>query len=165
MAGTRKHRRIIKRLETEFSSGGLYFRGISSDLSEHGLFVRTSKPFSPETMIDLTLHLPNNSLSRLKGVVRWAAKMGLVSERDGMGVEIIQSDKNFIRFLNTLLPAGEKVQCRGDGSAALPSPAEEAEPVSSPKVGPSGRTEHRGNSENDEIDSMISSMFSKRGKK
>ncbi len=99
----RRQKRIVKRLETEFSSGGLSFRGISSDLSRNGLFVRTTKPFSPGTMLDLTIHLPGNIASRLKGRVRWASKVGLVSGKNGMGIEITENDHNFANYINSLL--------------------------------------------------------------
>jgi Tfp pilus assembly protein PilZ len=164
LAGTRKHRRIIKRIETEFSSGGLYFRGISSDMSEKGLFVRTSRPFAPNTALDLTLHLPDNVVSRLKGVVRWAAKVGIVSGKDGMGVEIIQSDRNFADFLNSFLPASEKMQHKAHKAVKPVSAPAESKPATPPKSEPT-RPEKKQDSEGDEIDSMISSLFPKKDKK
>lgn len=109
MQHRRRHRRIVKRLETEFSSGGSGSRGISSDISAGGLFVRTSKPFTPDTLLDLTLHLPGNMVSRLKGKVRWAAKMGQLTGKSGMGIEIVENDENFVNFFNTLLPPAEQV--------------------------------------------------------
>ncbi len=108
MRQRRRHKRVIKRLETEFSAGGTDFRGISSDVSASGLFVRTSKPLSPDTILDLTVHLPGNTESRLKGRVRWAAKVGLLSGKNGMGIEIIESDQNFVNFVNALLLPGER---------------------------------------------------------
>jgi uncharacterized protein (TIGR02266 family) len=108
MRHERKHKRIVKRLETEFSAGGSDSRGISSDISASGLFVRTSKPFTPDTLLDLTLHLPGNMVSRLKGRVRWAAKVGQISGRNGMGIEIVESDETFVNFVNSLLPPGEQ---------------------------------------------------------
>lgn len=70
--------------------------------------MRTSKPFSPDTLVDLTLHLPGNTVSKLKGRVHWAAKMGQMSGRNGMGIEIIENDHNLLNFINTLLPPGEQ---------------------------------------------------------
>ncbi len=110
MRHERRHKRIVKRLETEFSSGGLNFRGISSDLSRDGLFVRTTKPFSPDTMLDLTIHLPGNIAARLKGRVRWAAKVGLLSGKNGMGIELTEKDHNFVNFIDHLLSPSEKTQ-------------------------------------------------------
>jgi uncharacterized protein (TIGR02266 family) len=108
MRQERRHKRIVKRIETEFSAGGSDSRGISSDISASGLFVRTSKPFTPDTLVDLTLHLPGNMVSRLKGRVRWAAKMGQLSGRNGMGIEIVENDENFVNFISSLLPPSEK---------------------------------------------------------
>ncbi len=105
MRSTRKHHRIIKRLETEFSAGDVSLRGISSDLSEKGLFVRTSKPFAPATLVDLVLHLPDSRAARLKARVCWAAKNGPIPGRSGMGLEIVQSDDIYSDYLLTLLNA------------------------------------------------------------
>jgi len=60
-------------------------------------------------MLDLTIHLPGNIASRLKGRVRWAAKVGLLSGKNGMGIEIIENDHNFVNFINTLLLPGERM--------------------------------------------------------
>jgi len=149
----RKHKRIVKRLETEFSAGGLNSRGISSDLSESGLFVRTSKPFSPDTMLDLTIHLPGKMAARLKGRVRWAAKVGQLSGRNGMGIEIIERDETFVTFLNTLLPPGERIKHKENSNAGPVSKDAQDQPV----VPPESEQKPK-----DELDSMISSLFSKR---
>lgn len=117
MRQQRRHKRVVKRLETEFSAGGSDSRGISSDVSASGLFVRTSKPFTPETLLELTLHLPGNTVSKLKGRVRWAAKMGQISGRNGMGIEIVETDENFVNFINNLLPPGEERHYQENRSA------------------------------------------------
>src|SRR5512135_3183644 len=105
----RRHKRIIRRLETEFSANGLAFRGISSDLSRSGVFVRTNNPFPADTLVDLTIHLPGNMVSRLKGSVRRAIKTGQTAFKNGMGMEIVELDQNYVNFLNDILPAEEQV--------------------------------------------------------
>jgi len=95
----RRHKRYTKRIETEFSSGDMVFRGISSDLSEKGLFIRTQHGFVPGTEVDIQLILPDGSTSHLKGVVRRTVKTHLHLVKNGMGIEIIESDNNYMRFL------------------------------------------------------------------
>jgi hypothetical protein len=150
----RRHRRIIKRLETEFSANGLAFRGVSSDLSGSGLFVRTNKPFPPDTLVDLTIHLPGDKVSRLKGTVRRAVKTGTTTMKNGMGMEIVEIDHNYVNFLNTMLPAEEQVHdIELSNPEAVPPKAKTESAV---RPGP------RPDSKDDPIDSMISALFSKR---
>ncbi len=153
----RRHKRVIKRLETEFSANGLAFRGISSDLSLSGLFVRTNKPFPPDTMVDLTIHLTGDSVSRLKGSVRRSIKTGQTMMKNGMGMEIVEIDQNYINFLNTILPAEEQMHDLKPVNKEAVRPAPMAEPAARPKP--------REVSNDDEIDSMISSLFPKRDEK
>jgi uncharacterized protein (TIGR02266 family) len=164
MRQQRKHKRIVKRLETEFSAGGSDFRGISSDLSEGGLFVRTSKPFAPDTLVDLTIHLPGNMVTRLKGRVRWAIKIGQMSAKNGMGIEIIESDQNFVNLLNTLLPPGEKMQDKENKNAGSAPAGAKIEPAAPPKIEHVVPPKSEQDLKDDEIDSMISALFSKRDK-
>lgn len=152
----RRHKRIIRRLETEFSANGLTFRGISSDLSRSGVFVRTNNPFPTDTLVDLTIHLPGNIVSRLKGSVRRAIKTGQTAIKNGMGMEIVELDQNYDNFLNDILPAEEQVHhIEHKNSEAVPSVAN-IEPVPRPKI--------EQGSKDDEIDIMISSLFRKRDK-
>jgi Tfp pilus assembly protein PilZ len=157
MRPARKDKRIVKRLETEFSVGASHFRGISSVLSESGLFLRTSKPFSAGTPVDLTIHLPGNMVARLKGIVRWASNLGQMSGKNGMGIEIIESDKSYVDFLNTLLPPGEQAQHKENRNAE-PAPAD-------PKSEPAALPKSEQDAKEGEIDSMISSLFPKRKEK
>ncbi|MEJ2696919.1 MAG: PilZ domain-containing protein [Candidatus Sulfobium sp.] len=111
MRTRRQYRRFIRRLEVEFSSSGRYYRGISSNFSLGGLFVRTNHPFSPGTLIDLTVHLPGGEEAVLKGKVKMALKSPVVSLKSGMGIQILERDKAFVDFVGSLedeAPAEEK---------------------------------------------------------
>ncbi|MDA8240735.1 MAG: PilZ domain-containing protein [Nitrospiraceae bacterium] len=173
MAGKRRHKRIIKRLDTEFSSEGSSFRGTSSNLSEGGLFLRTTKPLPTNTQVDVCIHLPENIVSRLKGTVRWVLKSAMRTGRSGMGIEISENDHHYVNFLNTLLLPEEQKLYKEHEKAVPASPAAKIEhaargrsgPVPRPKSPPVATRKSGHETEDNEIDSMISSLFSKRQKK
>jgi hypothetical protein len=75
--------------------------------------VRTSKPFPPDTTVDLTIYLNDNDLTRFRGVVCTTAQTGLIHGKNGMGIEIIQYDQNFVTLMNSLLPVEEHIQRKG----------------------------------------------------
>ena len=93
--------RFVRRLETEFSAEGKNYRGISSDLSCNGLFIRTNHAFQPGTILGITIHLPDGSAAILKGRVLRALKTPVVSLKNGMGVELIEKDAYFSNFMRT----------------------------------------------------------------
>jgi ribosomal protein S27E len=97
----RIHDRYIRRLETEFSVSDKKYRAISSDFSVGGLFVRTNHPFPPDTIIDLTVYLPDGNISRLRGMVRRAYKTPGVAMKNGMGIEFIEKDECYLNFIKS----------------------------------------------------------------
>jgi hypothetical protein len=111
MANKRKYRRFIRRCETEFSSGGESYRGISSDFSVAGMFIRTQNPLPPDTVLDITVTLPDGAMSKLSGLVRRAyktsasryASAGGTIQKSGMGVELTEKDANYLDFLRSFL--------------------------------------------------------------
>ncbi|HXX56630.1 MAG TPA: PilZ domain-containing protein [Thermodesulfovibrionales bacterium] len=126
-------RRIIKRLETTFSSGDSKYRGISSDLSASGLFIRTQHGLVPGSIVDIELYLPDGKICILKGTVRRTVKTGMSSLfKDGMGVELIEQDSNYREFLKSLDSPGEKYE-RGSQESASAEQAEEM--IKEPKGG------------------------------
>ena len=107
----RQQRRLIKRCEIDFSYDNLTLKGISSNFSVGGLFIRTRHPLSPDTVFDMVIHLPDGSLSKLKGKVVRSAQtahgkvMGTPFKpvKDGMGVRIIEKDAHYLNFIKSLL--------------------------------------------------------------
>ena len=98
----RKSKRVTKRLEVTFSSGGLQFRGISSDLSWGGLFIRTQNGLMPGTIVEIEIYLPGHKVGRLKGIVRRTVKTSLSMVKNGMGVELIERDQDYLDFVKTI---------------------------------------------------------------
>jgi hypothetical protein len=102
MERKRKYHRFTRRFEVKFSSGGTSFTGISSNLSENDIFIRTQKGFAPGTALDLELILPDGKISSLKGIVKRTVKTSISALKNGMGIEIIEKDKAYIDFINSL---------------------------------------------------------------
>lgn len=100
--GKRFQRRITKRLETKFSSSGLTFTGMSSNLSENGLFIRTRHGFIPGTILDIELLTPEGKTSFLKGKVRRTLKTQISTLRNGMGIELIEKDATYMDFIQSI---------------------------------------------------------------
>jgi hypothetical protein len=174
MREKRRHRRIIKRLDTDCSGAGTDIKGISSCLSGNGLFVRTSKPFPPDTPVDLRIHLSDHIVSRVRGVVRTTFRTGLIYGKNGMGIEIVECDQNFVTFMNSLLPVEERMRDKEHGvdaarampiekPAALPQDSTASHPKKEPPPHPkkrpavSSKSEDAGTDET--IDSLLSSLF------
>ena len=95
----RGHERFIRRLEAEFSTEDRKYRGISSDLSVSGLFIRTNHALPPGTLVDVLIHLPDNIDVNLKCRVRRSMKTPVVSIKNGMGMEIIENDPLYVDFV------------------------------------------------------------------
>jgi hypothetical protein len=85
---------------------GATYRGISINLSLSGLFIRTRKPFTADTVIDLMVHFPNGSTSKLKGITRRAIRNPL-DNQNGMGIELIEKDSNYLDFINSIVSRHE----------------------------------------------------------
>jgi len=91
-----------------FSSGGLSFRGILSNISANGLFIRTNRGFTPDTIVDIEVVMPDNRISLLKGMVKRTIKTTLSSMKNGMGIELIEKDALFVNFIQSFNGESEK---------------------------------------------------------
>ncbi len=100
--------RFVDRCEIEFVADGQKYRGISSNFSENGLFIRTEALFVPGTIIDISVHLPHGSISKLKGRVARVLKSANgegTSLEDGIGVAIIGNEPSYYSFIRSLQEA------------------------------------------------------------
>jgi len=102
----RREKRYKGRFKVEYASGGQTYRGISSNLSLNGLFIRTRNPLETGTLITMLLHLPGGLTATMKGKVARVLvtheEISAVPTRDGMGVEIIEKDYNYLRTIMLL---------------------------------------------------------------
>lgn len=107
----RRQKRFVKRCTIEFTSDGQTYRRICRNLSLDGLFIKTSKPLPLEKIIEMILHLPDGSTSKLTGKVTRATRdpYSLIFERagipskDGMAIQLIEKDGNYLKFLESLI--------------------------------------------------------------
>jgi hypothetical protein len=99
--GYQRFPRYTKRLEVTFSSGHLSFKGILSNISENGIFIRTNRGFAPGTTVDIEVMMPDESISHLKGIVKRTVKTPLTAVKNGMGVELTQKDDSFLSFVRS----------------------------------------------------------------
>ncbi len=99
----RKHPRFIKRLRTTLIVDHKSFTGISGDLSENGLFIRTNRSFAVNTSIEIEILLPDNRISSLRGSVR---RTHISPLKSGIGIEITEKDGIFTDLVK--LMSGEK---------------------------------------------------------
>lgn len=100
-------KRFTKRLEVTFSSRGSKYTGISSDLSAGGLFIRTQNGLAPGNIIDIEIYLPEEKVCRLKGIVRRTVKSPHFLVKNGMGIELMERDSNYVDFLKNFGLANE----------------------------------------------------------
>ena len=98
----RRSKRKIKRLEIKFVSDGNVYRGITSDISREGLFIRTKKGLPPGTIIELDLFLPSGEIINLQARVKRTVKTMYDAIKNGMGVEIIDIPPKYLEFLQSL---------------------------------------------------------------
>ncbi len=107
----RKFKRFTRRCEATFTFRGVSKKGIACDFSIDGLFIRTVNPFSSDEVIDIMVHLPDDSLSSLKGRVTRSMKnafgnmAGTLAKayKNGMGIKIIKKDANYLNFIRSLI--------------------------------------------------------------
>ncbi len=99
----REAKRYVRRLEAEFESGGFSGRGVTSDLSKKGVFVRTHKALAPGTPVTVRIHLHDGRISVIKGIVKRSIKIPIYASdiKNGMGIEIIEMDDLFDELIKT----------------------------------------------------------------
>jgi uncharacterized protein (TIGR02266 family) len=102
----RREERYKGRFKVEYASRGQTYRGISSDLSLNGLFIRTRNPLEIGTLITVLLHLPGGVTATVKGRVArvWVTTEGTsaISIKNGMGIEILEKDYHYLKTVMSL---------------------------------------------------------------
>jgi hypothetical protein len=116
MLNRRQCKRFPEQCNTEFVSDGMTYHAVAMDFALNGLFIVTDSPRAPGTYLTMKIRLPNGSTARLAGkVVRFLKTFRrndtgtTVHETgDGMGIEIIEKDINYLHFIRSLLGTSEQ---------------------------------------------------------
>lgn len=115
MADKRKTGRIIKRLHTTFLCDEKEYRGISSNFSLTGAFIKSRKKFKPGSPLSITLDLGDNQKIALIGEIAWikSSKPDRVKNvqkvsafdkfNEGMGIKLTETPQEFKEFLKVLV--------------------------------------------------------------
>jgi Tfp pilus assembly protein PilZ len=104
MADKRGSNRKIKRYHTTFLCGKDQHRGITSNLSKTGLFIKTRKKFTPGSLVKIILHLDENRKIALRGEI---ARVNTTSKFDnsfknGIGIKLTSSPEEYKDLLKDL---------------------------------------------------------------
>ncbi len=107
----RRQKRFAKHCTAAFTFEGQSYIGLCRNLSLDGLFIKTRKPLTLEKIIELIVHLPDGSTSKLTGRVTKATREphSLILERagihskDGMAIQLIEKDANYLNFVKSLV--------------------------------------------------------------
>ena len=106
----RQRKRLKKSCQIDFCTNNETHRGVSDNFSIDGLFIKTDNLLAPQSVVSITVHLPDGSTSNLKGMVRRVHKesydIAIPSGQTfkcGMGIEIIERDSNYMKFFISLL--------------------------------------------------------------
>jgi hypothetical protein len=119
----RKFRRYRLSLDAEFYAGDRILRGVSSNLSQGGLLLRTQHSLSTGSLLHITLFLPDGKTARVKGKALRNAGPGSGLVRNGIGVRLIEHDQAYSDYIEGLRK--QAAGSAGDsGEAGLPGPEE-----------------------------------------
>ncbi len=102
MAKKRRSTRTIKRLEITFTARGLTYKGITSNLSREGIFIRTQKGLPPGVIVEVELYLPSGETLKMQGVVKRTIKTQFQDIKNGMGIELINPPQIYMEYIDSL---------------------------------------------------------------
>jgi hypothetical protein len=106
MAEKRVMRRIRRRLSLRFGVDTPVRLAFTEDVTDHGMFIKTTNLYPPGTRIAIELILPGEKRVLLKGMIRWSKKvpptMIHLVRKAGIGVKILgfeSGEDEFRQFL------------------------------------------------------------------
>lgn len=87
----RREPRIPIQLKVDVESpNNHYLFEYSTNLSQNGIFIQTTEPEEPGTLVNIQFTLPNNQVIRTRGEVIWVNSIDSEEEEEpGMGVKFI----------------------------------------------------------------------------
>ncbi|MBI5874903.1 MAG: PilZ domain-containing protein [Deltaproteobacteria bacterium] len=87
-------KRYPKRLQLRFGQEGHLHMAFTEDISDTGLFIKTTRTYPPNTNLDIKLLTGDDKEVNIKGTVMWAKKVPVsivhITKKAGMGIKIAQ---------------------------------------------------------------------------
>jgi hypothetical protein len=107
----RQYFRVKQCLISEIIADNTNLFAMTANLSASGLFLKSKRCLPVDSLITINIVLPDDSLSSLKGIVRRAIDTSIFIH-NGMGIQIIEKDGNYNRYLQSVVdelePGDEK---------------------------------------------------------
>ncbi len=99
----RAFERINKKLQVKFWSGGINYTGITTNVSENGMFVGTKKELLTGALLDLEVILPNGDSIRVpvkvKRTMKTADSYNYNIYENGLGVQLASEHPRYEKFI------------------------------------------------------------------
>lgn len=108
MVDRRQTKRIIKRCRVPFRCEGKEFSGISSNISERGIFIKTNRRFKAGSPIELNIEMDKDHVTSMKGRVTRVTVASKFFDlyrvsRNGIGIELTETTPAYRIFCEKLL--------------------------------------------------------------
>ncbi len=100
----RRSKRIIKRLAVDFGTRDLKHTGITNDISETGMFIKTTKSYQPGSVLKINLYIPSSGSLTFTGKVVRSFKHPPYSSlaRNGVGIELDSGEKSYLTYVKSI---------------------------------------------------------------
>jgi len=98
----RKDIRLSMKLYTKLSADSFVSTGVLCDVSENGLFIKSTRDFAMGEAIDIELFMPDNNNPILKGIIRRKIELLDSHRKYGLGIELIEKNLVYRHFLKSL---------------------------------------------------------------
>ncbi len=96
----RKERRYTTQFHVKLDAGSKTTWGVLGDVSENGLFIKTSRDIDVDSSIDVVIFLPDNTYSHLTGLVKRKVELMDTHRKYGLGIQLIKKDERYMRLLS-----------------------------------------------------------------
>jgi hypothetical protein len=100
MMEKRKDRRYTTQLHVQLDAGSKTTWGVLGDVSENGLFIKTTRDIDLDSSIDIVIFLPDNTYSHLTGIVKRKVELTDTHRKYGLGIQLIKKDERYMKLLS-----------------------------------------------------------------
>jgi hypothetical protein len=105
----RRHFRINKSLISQIFADDVNLFVRTGDLSANGISLISKQCLPVDTVVAIEIVMPDNSVSSLRGIVRRIIDTSIFMH-NGMGIELLEKDSNYIQFLKSALNERETTE-------------------------------------------------------